>query len=1093
MLPLSVSEVVGEDAVNTVRLLKAEYIQCFIKSNREGIIPRPEQHGWVRFLKKALEEGSGDSKLISEYLLDMKLCRKERVLALAYAKDRDGLVAISTAPLVIRDAFYKRLFFLGRYDLDKGPPIHKSPTSLVLSARDGKMDEFFANKFKPLSSMDRDAFRAALLDMDLVKGNYLQSIRANQQVGRRSNDAVFDGLCVENEDVIDELFAKVNSGKRNSISEDEFVEFCLNEFGNKVAIKFMKDKTQFQKETDGRDDLDTKYVVGVICKHDGIEINNTDLNDTLEPYILGVPTEERMKYSNVVVMPFGDRNLDSIYRCERPDLNAARVIMKQVGDALNYLHGRGIIHGDLKMASVIRSSGRYKLIDLDASVRLMAQPTEYIGAKFSSGILPPEMIHCNESFTQAIHYAQYFGYEQPQGLPSKLKIKVPEGGLRSYNVKTFRLQSIMEEVEDPFNGEIKQEKKTIAVTHGLPYKDSLVEAGLAVDVWSFGVMLYAFCTGDSGKSLFDVDRNDDLSSGDEMKELYDWSEATKQAKLDHVVDSAAKKLLNRILSKNPADRPTSMGEILSDDFFCTERKLDIHEVADEASKSIEETVHEESIKTREHVTQKHEEAREHLAEKIREVQTSIYGLSSQLQKNQSATTKMLTTLLLEACVPKYLYLLPKDTSTMMANPKNWIGTQVMLHFVCPISLEVPLDGDGKPIGYEIQMRHGWVKTYGPALLKTLGLLQIGFALGRCRGLPLPCNGGADQFTGQLLSDNGVEFLKAFEGHVRGAFSDPEEIEPDDENAEDWKELATSAVSEFIGDAAEVDPELPETQQSIIKLSYKKIKMLAQSTSEWNDPNFENCGLVKAVHGPSGISEYVHPDVKALFEQKGTGCYDMSPEEIEAGKLRANSEVREALAKEQKKYAALAEKAAVYRKLKVQVLQDEQDRLLERKSHVAKQLNNTPGSQPALDEELQTLQEEIEKKAEDIKREEHQVGAAKTFAKVQQVYCCAVEKQRKYLPFLWKQQYYAWYDDGSVRYSDKESFAEEDSKLHPEVERVTPADTTGYGFVLKFRGKNPDILLRAKSEEDFNAWVDKGDAAIQAARKNSRSSASSELP
>ena len=68
-----------------------------------------------------------------------------------------------------------------------------------------------------------------------------------------------------------------------------------------------------------------------------------------------------------LVMPAADRNLQEIFVKERPDVNTTRVLAQQVAKALDHLHDRGIMHGDLKMLNVVRVGARLQLIDLDAA------------------------------------------------------------------------------------------------------------------------------------------------------------------------------------------------------------------------------------------------------------------------------------------------------------------------------------------------------------------------------------------------------------------------------------------------------------------------------------------------------------------------------------------------------------------------------------------------------------------------------------------------------------------------------------------------------------------------------------------------------
>ena len=114
-----------------------------------------------------------------------------------------------------------------------------------------------------------------------------------------------------------------------------------------------------------------------------------------------------------------------------------RAIAKQIADAVLHLHTRKLVHGDLKPLNVMRSHerGNWQLIDLDASVRMeeghmvllqffcvAGQDSSFFcvasrfsvvqGAKYSSSVLPPEMIHV-ENDVVAIKMAEQQGESKP--------------------------------------------------------------------------------------------------------------------------------------------------------------------------------------------------------------------------------------------------------------------------------------------------------------------------------------------------------------------------------------------------------------------------------------------------------------------------------------------------------------------------------------------------------------------------------------------------------------------------------------------------------------------------------------------------------
>lgn len=61
--------------------------------------------------------------------------------------------------------------------------------------------------------------------------------------------------------------------------------------------------------------------------------------------------------------------------------------------ALAHLELKGILHGDVKLLNIVRiqqlATSTIKLIDMDAIATLNG--SGFVGAKFSSGVLPPEM------------------------------------------------------------------------------------------------------------------------------------------------------------------------------------------------------------------------------------------------------------------------------------------------------------------------------------------------------------------------------------------------------------------------------------------------------------------------------------------------------------------------------------------------------------------------------------------------------------------------------------------------------------------------------------------------------------------------------
>ncbi|GMH54434.1 hypothetical protein TrRE_jg9806, partial [Triparma retinervis] len=222
-----------------------------------------------------------------------------------------------------------------------------------------------------------------------------------------------------------------------------------------------------------------------------------------------------------------------------------------------------LIHGDLKFLNVVRYSSRVRLIDLDASVPMCTEDSTsfYAGAKFSSGVLPPEMIYALKDGDELKQFEVYFAdviNSDPQ-LWTKIQPTLFKKGRKKkkYVVKTFLTTLIEDE-----DGDLIEQPRSHS---SLPYQ--LVHSSPSLDIWSFGTMLYALCT---GSPLFKVSRDDDLKDGVDMHELSTWNDDKKIKSIAEVNDPMAKDLLSKLLSRDPSDRPSTFTEVLNHPFFTME-------------------------------------------------------------------------------------------------------------------------------------------------------------------------------------------------------------------------------------------------------------------------------------------------------------------------------------------------------------------------------------------------------------------------------------------------------------------------------------------------------------------------------------------
>jgi serine/threonine protein kinase len=76
----------------------------------------------------------------------------------------------------------------------------------------------------------------------------------------------------------------------------------------------------------------------------------------------------------------------------RPSLRDAVLIGIQLGDALRYIHSRGLIHGDIKPSNVFIKNGVAKLGDFSSTVKLLSS-VSISKLSYTVGFRAPEQVY----------------------------------------------------------------------------------------------------------------------------------------------------------------------------------------------------------------------------------------------------------------------------------------------------------------------------------------------------------------------------------------------------------------------------------------------------------------------------------------------------------------------------------------------------------------------------------------------------------------------------------------------------------------------------------------------------------------------------
>jgi len=181
---------------------------------------------------------------------------------------------------------------------------------------------------------------------------------------------------------------------------------------------------------------------------------------------------------------------------------------------------------------------------------------------FYIGVLPPEMFYKLKDEKEMKLFNQYWEEEKNEQNELWLKIKPVEvkvGNKRNkYVIKTFK--TLVDSKDDVREGNgiihpLNEEQ--------LPFK--LVTASPSLDIWGYGVALFALC---SGSPLLPTNRDDDLHSSKDVYKAATWTDSELQNEIySKIKDEAARDLLCQIFKVNPLDRIKSMSAILNHRFF----------------------------------------------------------------------------------------------------------------------------------------------------------------------------------------------------------------------------------------------------------------------------------------------------------------------------------------------------------------------------------------------------------------------------------------------------------------------------------------------------------------------------------------------
>ena len=313
--------------------------------------------------------------------------------------------------------------------------------------------------------------------------------------------------------------------------------------GAPVVIKLMLDEEAFNREIKCREDLpDSDFIIPTLASH--TDVAPADLAPFPQLRLAGAAGAQNLPYLLVMPCGVGGDLFDVMAHANvaGKDAFAVRAIAVDIAKCLQFLHERGVMHGDIKSRNLVSlGPGKgYAVIDLDAAATI--DGIQLAGEKqTSSSCLPPEqaavLLHHELSQQRPLaDYADKLG-----------RLRAEEAALTTTSPSRDRLRDQIADLEP------------IVAVMDAATRPQRIKAGTAYDMWCFGVLLYELCT---GFSLFRSDIRENVVDNTVLAKIAAWTDALKAKQLGKVKPEFPVKLLERLLHKDPALRPTDWGLVI---------------------------------------------------------------------------------------------------------------------------------------------------------------------------------------------------------------------------------------------------------------------------------------------------------------------------------------------------------------------------------------------------------------------------------------------------------------------------------------------------------------------------------------------------
>ena len=363
-----------------------------------------------------------------------------------------------------------------------------------------------------------------------------------------------------------------------------------------VCIKFMKDKYIYQREVDIRSilkEVNDEYIIPISAHYNAhgelqsdvlyaydivaerfrqLPLHTKTTSTSLvhaswtfdKEQLVGLGQDEWVRISpfpHAIVMPKSPYSLqDMVSRDLLPfPMDTIREVTQRVGRALEFLHGKHVVHGNLNQNHILSCENKWKLADFSSSRILSEEQKVFCGGIPTNGVvpfdvtlLPPEMFTKLEP-SKLDMYEEYWKYVATEISHSNIPWSLVQPLIHPITGDRYVIKFHCELNPDELQEGIQLPP--------LPYE--LVPYSEAHDVWSFGLLVLHLCSG--GYSILHT--NGMTLMGWEFLVKWDDVDTAEELIFRHVDDLVAQDMLLHVLVDIQERSELSMSAILSHPFF----------------------------------------------------------------------------------------------------------------------------------------------------------------------------------------------------------------------------------------------------------------------------------------------------------------------------------------------------------------------------------------------------------------------------------------------------------------------------------------------------------------------------------------------